>query len=528
MRKTKILGLVFAFALLTIISVSNVGAHTTQVPTTDKWPTDWRPYGGYVDEINFVVYTETEIPLAMLALQRGDIDAYDERVLQDYLENLVQFPGIEVTFTPSVRYRALTLDCSHFPLNITAFRRAMAFGFDKYRANVECIGGVGMAQDSYIPLISTEWEVESALTEHFYEADYISGNNSLDNAGFIDLDGDGWREYDTNHNGEWDPGIDLDDSTYAEGGVMDMWATAAYDPAIIACQIAQQGLAEMGVRSTVTEMDFGAIFTGLFNGDAWVACWTEGVSPVNTVKLLYDNWRTGAQYNKDPNNYYHFSNATIDVILDEMVAATDLTVVKQKAREASLLLAFEQPQIVVYNDVNIGAYRTDEFDGWMEFAGGGWASGDNWACATKVHLKGDTLAEQLGGTFDYCLSDNMGTLNPYLQTTGYEATVFQYIYEGNMNIDPYTWDLEPGLAYDWDIGTRMRHGMMVTVSTHTILTTLFTCGETAPIMVLKCGTSTTSRFPTTTRLTSSPMGLVSSSSQTLLVSMLSLNMSGEM
>ena len=45
----------------------------------------------------------------------------------------------------------------------------------------------------------------------------------------------------------------------------------------------------------------------------------------------------------------------------------------------------------------------------------------------------------------------MGTLNPYLQTTGYEATVFQYIFDAVVNVDPFTWDLEPGLAYDWDI-----------------------------------------------------------------------------
>ncbi|MFX0013840.1 MAG: ABC transporter substrate-binding protein [Promethearchaeota archaeon] len=450
MKKTKLLSLVGAIALLAIISASNVGAHTTQVFTSTKWPTPWRPYGGYVDEIEFVVYTETEIPLAMLALQNGDIDAYDERVLQDYLAALVRDPNIEVTFTPSVRYRALTLNCMKFPTNITAFRRAMAFGFDKYRANVECIGGVGQPQDSYIPLISTEWEVESVLPVHFYDADFVSGNASLENAGFKDLDQDGWREYDTNGNGIWDAGIDLDDNAYAEGGIMSLYATAGYDPAIRACDIMVDGLEQMGVRAVTEEMDFLAIFDELWAGRAWVACWTEGVAYVNTVKLLYDNFAIGGQGNVDPYNYYHFNNQTISDILEDMVGTNDIDEVKQYAREASLLLAFEQPQIVVYNDVNIGAYRNDRFDGWFEFAGAGVASGDNWACATKVHLK-ESLGGPYGGTFYYCLSDNMGTLNPYFQTTGYEATVNQYVYEGLINVDPATWDLEPGLAYEWDI-----------------------------------------------------------------------------
>jgi ABC-type transport system substrate-binding protein len=86
----------------------------------------------------------------------------------------------------------------------------------------------------------------------------------------------------------------------------------------------------------------------------------------------------------------------------------------------------------------------------MEFAGGGWASGDNQYYAIKLHLQ-EELGGPFGGTLKYCLSDNMGTLNPYLQKTGYEATVFQYIYETLYDLNPYTWDSEPRLAYDWDI-----------------------------------------------------------------------------
>ena len=121
------------------------------------------------------------------------------------------------------------------------------------------------------------------------------------------------------------------------------------------------------------------------------------------------------------------------------------------------MLAFEQPQIVCYNDVNIGAHRTDKFDGWFEFAGAGVSSGDNWACATKVRLK-ESLGGPYGGTFKYCLSDNMNTLNPYLQKTGYEATVFQYIYETLWNVHPNIWDPMPGLAYDWDMETTTASG----------------------------------------------------------------------
>ena len=418
---------------------------------TSKWASEFRPYGAYVDEIEFVLFTEGKTAQPISALQNGDIDAYDERVLVDYLVPLINNENITVTFTPSVRYNALTLNCERFPTNITAFRRAMAFGFDKIPA-IRPIGRITQYQDSYIPAIISEWEVESELNEYFYEADFVSGNRSLENAGFKDLDGDGWREYDKNDNGLWDPGIDFDDNEYADGGVIDLFYIVDYDPAIKAYEIMADGLEKMGIHYGLWDSNFqpSEIYDINPYFDAHVRCWTEGVPLINPPKLMYDNFRTGAIWNKDPNNYYHFSNSTIDAVLDQMVEATTLEDVKKYAREANKLLTFEQPQIVVYNDVNIGAFRTDKFESWFEFAGSGWTSSDNWACATKLHLKED-LRGPWGGTFKYCLSDDIDTLNPYLLKTKYEETVFQYIYERLWNIDPDTWDPIPGLAYDWDI-----------------------------------------------------------------------------
>ena len=76
------------------------------------WSSNFRPHGGYVDEIKFHVYRETEIPLAMVDLQTGEIDAYDDRVLQDFHDACARNPDIELTITPSMRYHALTINCA--------------------------------------------------------------------------------------------------------------------------------------------------------------------------------------------------------------------------------------------------------------------------------------------------------------------------------------------------------------------------------------------------------------------------------
>ncbi|UCG03883.1 MAG: hypothetical protein JSW11_07835 [Candidatus Heimdallarchaeota archaeon] len=443
MKKSKLLSLVGAIALLTIISVSNVGAVTSQIKTTDKWATDWRPYGTYADELLFVVFTEGETALKMLALQSGEIVVDDERIQSDYLAALVRDPNIEVTFAPGLRYRVITLNCEKFPTNITGYRRAVAFAYDKYRANMEAIGGVGLQLDSYMPWTATEWEVESQIGGEFYDADYAAGNRSLEKAGFRDLDGDGWREYDKNNNNVWDAGVDIDDNDPLLA--IEMGATSGYDPAIIAVTIAVEGLAQMGMRATVVEKDFGLLLDELLLGQASCACWTEGIPNINTIKQMYDRFhRSGADW-----DYYRFTNETIEEQLELMVNSTTTEDVKKYGLEASKLLLFEQPQIVVYNDAIVEARRNDVWEGFFEQKGAGYCNGDNPWVGVKVRLQ----TGELGGTLRYACSDNLNTLNVMMLQTGYEALVYQYIWEGLYNVEPETWDIIPGLAYDWEVET---------------------------------------------------------------------------
>ncbi|MFX0205729.1 MAG: ABC transporter substrate-binding protein [Candidatus Hodarchaeota archaeon] len=431
---------------------------TTVVLRSPKWSSQFRPYGAYVDEINFFVYSEGKTPSAISALQNGDIDAYDGQVEWNHVVPLLNNPKIQVTFTPNLRYQALLINCGKFPTNITAFRRAMAFGFDKYLAAQECIEGVCLLLDSLVPIAATGWEIESKQTIHFYEPDYISGNKSLENAGFRDLDGDGWREYDKNNNGVWDPGVDFDDDEYADGDVLVMVTEPDYDPHVITCQIMQESLARMGIQSYLYVGYFECpIICGIWSGEDHVLPWIENRRIRNTPKFLYDNFRTGAKWNKDPYNFHHFSNATIDAFLDQMISSITLTDIKEYSTEAANLLAFEQPEIAIYNEFSIHTYRTDRFEGFFEFAGLGTPSGKNNYIATKVHLK-ESSGGPYGNTFKYSLSDDIGTLNPYLQRTEYDATVFQYIYEKLWNIDPYTWVPIPGLAYNWEIEQTTANG----------------------------------------------------------------------
>ncbi len=441
MGKIKILTLGTALTVMALVCFSTAVATPMSSTSASLWASDFKPHGAYIDELVFTVFTTSEIPQAMLALQAGEQDAYDERVLSTYLPGLVADPDIEVRVSLGSSYRVLVLNSQKFPINITGFRRAMAFGMDKYRVNTEAVGGAGVPLDSYVPVIATEWQVEDQLPTHFYEKDIISGNASLEASGFRDLDGDGWREYDADMSGDWSAG-DLDDDDALLQ--VELWPTLEYGPAIAATSVTAEGMTEMGLHASVVEKDWNTLVNAIEAGEHWVACWTENLPVVNPPKVLYDYFRTDT-----PDNalYYRFSNDTIDAVLDQMNAATTQEDVKTYARQATEMLAYEQPLIVCYNDANINAYRTDEYEGFFEFAGLGVTNGGNPYVATKVRKIGGDL----GGVFKYILSETLDTTSCILTSTGYEATVMQYVYETLWNLDPNTWDPIPGLAYDWDI-----------------------------------------------------------------------------
>ncbi|MHA2172410.1 MAG: ABC transporter substrate-binding protein [Candidatus Kariarchaeaceae archaeon] len=444
MKKMKITSTV-TIALLAVITLNMIGASPVRQTTihTDKWASDFRPYGNYVDEIWWMIYGSGETAQAMLALEAGDIDAHTERVQTAYMNVLLQNPDINLQIHLANRYRTLNLNTDKFPLNITNYRRAMAFGLDKYRINDEAIGGAGQPLDSYVSLVATEWEVESSLTTHFYDKDIVSGNRSLADVGFVDLDGDGWREYDADGSGTFNAG-DLDDDDPMM--TIEMWPSVGFQPAIVAATVAKEGLEEMGLHSTVVEKEFSWIIDQMVLGNHYVSIWTEGLPIVNPTKTLYDSFRSGTP---DNDNYYKFGNATIDAILDEMVAATTAADVKDASIRATKLLAYEQPQIVCYNDVLIDAWRTDKFTFPTVFAAGGRVSSDNRYNPRKARL----LNGSYGGILKLSNGDPMDTTNPWMQESQYEANIQQLIFETLWEIDPNTWDPIPSLAYDWNIET---------------------------------------------------------------------------
>ena len=125
----------------------------------------WSNSGPYVDEIvyNFM-QTSDEI---VLALMNDEIDMSGRMIDPNHLDTLIADPDIEVDTRLRNGYGHITINCQKYPFNISAFRRAFAFAFDKTRVTNEVLDGLSIEHDSLVPEVNP-WCVEDQFTYHYY------------------------------------------------------------------------------------------------------------------------------------------------------------------------------------------------------------------------------------------------------------------------------------------------------------------------------------------------------------------------
>ena len=106
--------------------------------------------GPYVDS---VIYRVIDYQYdRVLALLSGQVDMDFQRVDSYYLSSLESDPDISIFSAYRDGYGHVTINCAKYPLNISGFRRAFAFAFNKTKVT-ECVtSGLSIEHDSLVPL----------------------------------------------------------------------------------------------------------------------------------------------------------------------------------------------------------------------------------------------------------------------------------------------------------------------------------------------------------------------------------------
>ena len=147
--------------------------------------------GPYINEVIFKVMPNQD--QRILALQSGDIDLDTNCFDPVHLQTLQANPDISIFQAVNNGYFQITINCAKYPLNISGFRRAFAFAYDKTRAATEVWRGLGVEHDSIVPTCNP-WCIEDQFSLNYYTAQPELGNQILDDLNFTINIGTGFRE----------------------------------------------------------------------------------------------------------------------------------------------------------------------------------------------------------------------------------------------------------------------------------------------------------------------------------------------
>ena len=306
--------------------------------------------GPYIDEVIFkVIYDRDE---RLLALQSGDIEIDTSSYGNEYLSTLESDPDISVVQTRSNGYKQLTINCAKYPLNISGFRRAFAFAYNKTKATTELQYGFGIEHDSVVSQYNG-WCIEDQFDWSYYSAQPDIGNQLLD---YLNFTIDTVTGYRLAPNGE--PFcITIEYPANLSGEILRQVA-----------QIGVDALNSLHINAEIHASDFNEFVSRLISHCEFDMIAFSKYFDTNDVDwLAYDYWSECATVEgENPSN---FVNETYDSWRNQLLYSTSYEAVYEAAAEMQKILHYNVPILVVYESTNTHAYRNDKYTGHVEDMG---------------------------------------------------------------------------------------------------------------------------------------------------------------
>ena len=297
--------------------------------------------GPYVNNIIYKILGQERIVSELLT---GSIDmnlGYIDPIY--YYSSLDNDPDIDIYSYLRNGYGSITINCAKYPLNISGFRRAFAYAFDK-TAVTDLFEGYSIEHDSLVPQVNT-WCAENEFAWHYYTNQSDLGNQILDSLNFTIDPGTGYRL--TPEGSAFDISIDYH------------WGSRFGGPI---AQLGVEALQSLHIDSRAHEVDFSWI-------DAW-GSYRYSYDMVFFGHSFYDDdieWLMdefwGESVGVRGKNQCNFRNTTYDNLRDRLLYSATYEEVYEAALEMQKILHYNVPRLVVYENIYMQAYRNDRFTG---------------------------------------------------------------------------------------------------------------------------------------------------------------------
>jgi ABC-type transport system substrate-binding protein len=345
-------------------------------------PLGYKMYPPNIDQLYFKIYAS--IDTAILALQSGEVDHLPWAITPGRVASLQADPNIKLFYQSENGYYYVAFNQKFDPMGSLAFRKAVSHVIDKDQIVNVYMSGYGSKGDAVEPPFwGKEAWYNDTVEKYPFDPDFSTPNALLDAAGFLDVNGDGWRE--------------LPDGTPMQK-ITILTPPADYDPIRIrAGQLIAKNMRDgLHINAEAKALDFDTLVTRLQSMDfqMLIIGWSLSADPVGNVFDIIGpraNQNTfGFWSEANPNPFYKDlfgvvtrADAQTQTLADEVLrlealAKTSFNVSDQikYTRWAEGSIADAIPVNVLYYRVNIEA-ATNRWTGWVSYLGQIFGPGSN-------------------------------------------------------------------------------------------------------------------------------------------------------
>ena len=304
----------------------------------------------FIDELVIVFITEANV--AILAVQKGDVDVYQGWVTPEVVPQLLSTPGVALHTYTSQTFYHWGLNNLKWPFNISKFRLAMAFAVDREAIVRELLLGYGIpGSPGVVPPVGVQLQWYNPAVENAYYFDLNMTAKLLDELGFVDVDNDGWREA-------------PDGSDFS----FEIWPPAYDIIRVRAAEMISKWLSQIpggGIKAVVRVADWKTVWPNI--RDAKLDSWLLGSGPGPDISWLFRRFHSRPE---GTGNWVRYANPEVDRLTEELKVTFDFEKRKELAYRIQEILAEDVPVITLYYRKFPIPFRVDRFDGWFQPADG--------------------------------------------------------------------------------------------------------------------------------------------------------------
>ncbi|MHA2059665.1 MAG: ABC transporter substrate-binding protein [Candidatus Ranarchaeia archaeon] len=429
----------FVLGVVFVLMFSGVAAPAIVRPVAAQGALD-DLHGPYVDSIiGDVIVGEDQEALALLA---DDIDMIGEQMDPAYLNQLLADPDIKLFQTDRLGYGLTVLPTTTFPWNYTLFRRAFAYTFDKEEGIQDIWGGFAAAQDSVIPSSQPSWSDEANLPDTYYAQDIQKAIDLLLAAGFVN---DSTPDTFDGVTHQW-----WFEGPHGETLELDFWASVESGIAQAYGDLIADNLKDAHVKCQSVYISFNTWLPMFANHTLTEPVFLGNSLPTDPDWLFYEFH--SSMTTQDWQNAASFSNATVDLLLEELLISNNLTRIQEIVDEVQLALWYESPWVLCYMNKILSFARDDDWQGHVNSAGEGAFRYWGRMKTAPIPLSAeDPDGDGFGGILRINLPTDIDSRNYLTTSSGYSDDILGMVYDSLIRQDPYSLDDVVGLAWNWSV-----------------------------------------------------------------------------